>query len=404
MLVYQRVFHIVSIVSLNVANSTPSQPPTHHQQVEIRAPPSLCRENGCPATVMHQPNKLWQVSVDEWSYYTDTTSASVRILMYIYYIYIYYIYIIYIYIIYIYYIYIFTGRFTIIWYHLFFFRRMTKKHISDQFWPFMCGFPLNIMDSQNHVHMFFFWDLFSSNIDLLTDKNCVAPAHLGGTKSSIKVQEHQGWLSLDHQLPYLDDLGCWHLTSLINDEWSYYWPISITMVGGYRFMPKSCLLLFPNVNAIQTHRIRNILKWNTQNLTQYQKYGKHKLIDSKGTTSIISVLQGIHACWCVLHFWARQTHTRVTWYGWYMWLVILASLLPLISLEELGSCIKMFLGARMVMLMIMLMNKNLLTSWDCKTQQWIYWISGYTIIQDLNGLALSTIFQKGQTILHLPKS
>lgn len=39
-----------------------------------------------------------------------------------------------------------------------------------------------------------------NNVDA---QNCDAPAHLGGTKSSIKVQEDQGWLSLDHQLPYL---------------------------------------------------------------------------------------------------------------------------------------------------------------------------------------------------------
>ena len=57
----------------------------------------------------------------------------------------------------------------------------------------------------------------------------------------------------------------------------------------------------------RTHRIRNILEY-TQNVTQYQKHGKHKLIDSKRTSSILSVLKGIHA---FLHFWAQQRSTRV---------------------------------------------------------------------------------------------
>ena len=45
----------------------------------------------------------------------------------------------------------------------------------------------------------------------------------------------------------------------------------------------------------RTHRIPHILESNTHNVTQYQKHGKHKLVDSKCMTSIISLLQVIHA-------------------------------------------------------------------------------------------------------------
>ena len=152
-------------------------------------------------------------------------------------------------------------------------------------------------------------------------QNCDAPAHLGGTKSSIKVQEDQGWLSLDHQLPYLC-LGCWHLTSLVNDEWSCYWP---TVDGG---------------NPATT--------WDVWNLVNN---GINYLSTGAGfQLSTVSLYYG----------------RGITWYGWYIWLVMssIPTALDMISLEEPGSCIKMLLRARMVMFMIPWMGKYRLTSWD----------------------------------------
>ena len=63
----------------------------------------------------------------------------------------------------------------------------------------------------------------------------------------------------------------------------------------------------------RTHRIRHILESNTHNVTKYQKHGKHKLIDSKCMTSIISLLQVIHA-FCIFGH-DKDPQVYITFFG-----------------------------------------------------------------------------------------
>ncbi len=63
----------------------------------------------------------------------------------------------------------------------------------------------------------------------------------------------------------------------------------------------------------RTHRIRNMLKWSTQNLTQYQKHGKHKLNWLK-RHDFYNFSSSRYSCF--LHFWERQRPTRAPRHGY----------------------------------------------------------------------------------------